>query len=1672
MKIPVYQRQVEEKIPNLAQPIKAPISVGAYGQDVYKAVGNVANTVGDISSDFAKRLQERKKIERDQQNEIIISDFKRRVNDKLYNQEEEEFEYKGTKQLRSKGILNRQNWTATGSARDFNDFFDQEASSILGQAQDADTQYFFQNNLANIYDTHFNQVVKHESDQWRKDKETTFESFVDQDIENMYSMPVDKIKDGINKAIEHQAYLNNLKSIGTVAGEKLKKEVAKKAVEKAINGSLYRDETGREADKILEDTKEFIGQEDIDLLRETKNKILIKVKSDKEDALFESQIQNEAALTIALIENKLTVTDLLKYRSSVKAKAVRPEFAEALSRVLASKATPRNVEDSAFKKMLTKVLTTKTRKDASNVIIEIMNENGKGGLSRDRMAILLDTASKLQDKGFWEKLTGSATNVIKWQEDADVPENEILTEYLSKINAGKDSSISTQESISSEVIRQSKDNKKEKDLSSKLDISINNLSLQRPTSEIINSDEKTIYQYLLRSGLSPQDSANMTNRVMDAALRTTDPIEYAKAIKESIIKENPILSSQLSSIDKYVKKLEGLKEAGILDKTFTFFGEVTKGLARSFIEVPKMQESLVRTYWDMTIEEYSNELEKMGVYFGAKDKPRTKKEQEKIDRLNKGIQTLRQWSESSKYLSEGWSKVQENSFIRRNEEVFRGSFMQNPSWTRAIAMGSESVGLTSLALALNPLFGSIYLATGQASQERELARDAGVSSSKADTMFLANVAVISALEKMSLDNFIKGGNLATRVVRDAFGEGITEPSQDAFANLVAKTGYDDSRELTQGLIESFIAGMVSGGTIGAFSPRVSRETSRLLNRAEEKGVDTELISEAIVNKLDEISPEVIKDLNSVVKNEADIERVNIKSPFAVEFLNARENETGEDFGGAQPAILPETPVAPEGGQNAERSGTEIKTTSEQTQGMVEGEEGSVRMGDNEQVGVAEEKKINIVLDNSEINNNTNISDLKVGEIYQRSLNPERQIKILNDGSIQTRQKVSDNEWGEWSTTSKEILNNEIWKTESEIKENIENKEYYSNKKSKLTSESGAIYIPDIHVEEIKKDVGKSLREAGDLIDKTIVPLSTRSKKINPLLREVIKKFEYSGSRNIQNSFNKVEPFIKGILKLKENIFNELDLALKNRDSNTVNRIIKENNLEKEFNNLRNELDSLYSKAKEIGLDLGYLEDYFPRTINDVEGFLNYLRGSKGWGLFREAISAQEDKIQRPLDESEKAELINKLIRGYSQGIVKLIRPGNIDRREIDQITKDIEKFYDPSHIALSKYIHAMNNAIDSRLFFGVKGKNSDETIGAYVNMLIDRNLIVPEHEKKAKEIISSLFESRSTTGIFNLYKNISYMQLLGSPINTITQIQDLAFSLYKYGAYDTLIGFKKFGSKNKITREDIGVHLISEEFLDNTKSGKTLSKILELIGFSKFDFMGKEIFINAGLENLSRRANKEDPKLIKELNLIFGKESNFVLKDLKEKNPTENVKYLLFSELSKVQPISLSEMPEAYVKGGNLRILYMLKSYTLKQLDLFHNDIFMQMKDNPKQALKNLVSLSTLLVAMGAGADTIKDVLLGRKIKISDYVMDNLINLIGFSRYSIYKAKRSGLSSAFLSSILPPLPIVDDLFKDLTTIHKGYYDVKDLKSFRNIPLVGKLYYWWFGGGKEIKMNEE
>lgn len=592
-----------------------------------------------------------------------------------------------------------------------------------------------------------------------------------------------------------------------------------------------------------------------------------------------------------------------------------------------------------------------------------------------------------------------------------------------------------------------------------------------------------------------------------------------------------------------------------------------------------------------------------------------------------------------------------------------------------------------------------------------------------------------------------------------------------------------------------------------------------------------------------------------------------------------------------------------------------------------------------------------------------------------------------------------------------------------------------------------------------------MEDVKGLSDKLFVPLSTRLAEVNPKLMYALRKHIFDINKNNDTAIKPLKEFAAKAKKLTEADFKDLDIALKNKDTAVIDEIINRNGMSKEFGKLKDIISDIYNRAKEAGVELGYIEQYWPRRVSDVKGYMDFLRGKDNWTIIERELLRESDKLGRALAEEEQAYIADQVLRGYGTDKITVSKPSNIKARKIDTITPEMNVYYKDSLTALSEYVDAMNNRIEVNKFFGI-GKNVDESIGKYVNDLIKEGMINAAQEREVSAVLKSYFGKVGTGPLISAYRNLAYVYTMGSPIAALTQVQDMAFSLAFNGYYET---GKAIFSKSRIKKEDIYIHDIASEFNSEGATAKMVRTTFKYTGLEKLDSLGKSVYISASFNRLSKQAKNN--KIKYNLDEIFGVgKGEQVRQDLINKKLTQDTKFLIFSELLDVQPAALSELPAQYVSGGNGRIFYQLKTYSLKQIDVYHRKVFKEFKTDPRQAMKNLMALTTALVALGVGIDSIKDTILGRKIRITDTVADNIFKLFGFSRYMVYKAKDDGIGSAALRQILPPIGFIDDIYKDVTDMTKedSEFELKDSRVLSGIPLVGKFYYWWYGKGKTIE----
>lgn len=639
-----------------------------------------------------------------------------------------------------------------------------------------------------------------------------------------------------------------------------------------------------------------------------------------------------------------------------------------------------------------------------------------------------------------------------------------------------------------------------------------------------------------------------------------------------------------------------------------------------------------------------------------------------------------------------------------------------------------------------------------------------------------------------------------------------------------------------------------------------------------------------------------------------------------------------------------------------------------------------------------------------------------------------------------------------------------------------------------------------------KDLGKIERKRNtsiiDFANKYIQPISTRLGAIDPRLEYEMKMFEARLSIRQAKYKDASLDFLKQTDELKKKSkqdYLNFDRALKNRDVNTINRITeKYPELKSSYEKIREMLDGIKAELKVYGVE--GIENYFPRKINNIDGLMSYLEGTENWSEIERAMK-QSDPNYKNWTEEKKAEFVASYLQGYRTGVKT--KSAHTKQRKIDIVTDEMDRYYENSSNSLLEYINNISNFLETaRLLKLGKDevyemtsvskdgtinldkviKNIESILGTYVKDLVKDKKLTREQEKELAQLIRARFNFQNTNNIVSVIKSFGYLATLGNINAVITQFGDLSYSIDNAGIFGTLRAI--FGKK-KITMEDLGIDHPAEDFADGIGiMQKILNGVLKTIGFKSIDSLGKNTYIATTFMKYKSMIEKNEQKAFDDIARRYGDEfAKNIIDDIKNDRLSENIYLFAHSELSRVQPISMSEVPEAYLNSPTGRIFYSLKTFWIKQFNRIITDNSRLIKEgikekNAEKVKEGAVSMAKLIilfVVLGSGTDMLKDLIYLRKIDLEDTVFDNFLKLLGVSRYTVYKAREQGTWSVIADQIfsLPVGQMFDSFTSELNKVSKGKMKVKDLRIASNIPIVGNPYYWWLGGGrlKEKKKNK-
>lgn len=595
--------------------------------------------------------------------------------------------------------------------------------------------------------------------------------------------------------------------------------------------------------------------------------------------------------------------------------------------------------------------------------------------------------------------------------------------------------------------------------------------------------------------------------------------------------------------------------------------------------------------------------------------------------------------------------------------------------------------------------------------------------------------------------------------------------------------------------------------------------------------------------------------------------------------------------------------------------------------------------------------------------------------------------------------------------------------------------------------------------------------ASKAIEPYVGTVSTRVRGISPKIFHALRRADLDTHVQAHRALERTEPFSRKVSQLQkkdEGTYKELKRALMGEDTLRASAIMRQLEIDnpaaykgfsKDFGEVRKLLDEMFEGYKNAGYKVKRTKNYFPKLVKNPAG-LGVVRQS----IIKKALDKAEKAKGKPLSRQETSSIINRLIARSTREDAKAKVSKSVRARKYHWMHDEMMPHYAEINDSLHAYLRNGVHDIQRRKWLQSQGANFKKKadpngfdieggIGNVVRREQERlNLSAEESDQLLRSLRARFGKGeQASTQAIQKFKNISYGTTLGNVFSAVTQFGDNAFGMYLNGVDNHL---RAMFSPKIIKKHDIGLSDIAEDLAnDPTSTKRFLDGMLKYSGFARMDKFGKESLLNGAMRKYRKQLNTDAGRrqFVSKWGKYFDDDMPTLMKNLKDGNfNDDNVRLLLWHTLADVQPIGLSEMPEKYLNHPNGRVFYMLKTFTIKQFDLMRREIVQEMrKGNKAKAAKNLMQFGMLFGLINAGADTFKDFIGGREIDVTDNMVENLVKLVGVSRYQTGNFAKDGPFQVLAEMLLPPAPFID---KPAQALLQG----KPEKALEAIPIAGKL----------------
>ena len=620
--------------------------------------------------------------------------------------------------------------------------------------------------------------------------------------------------------------------------------------------------------------------------------------------------------------------------------------------------------------------------------------------------------------------------------------------------------------------------------------------------------------------------------------------------------------------------------------------------------------------------------------------------------------------------------------------------------------------------------------------------------------------------------------------------------------------------------------------------------------------------------------------------------------------------------------------------------------------------------------------------------------------------------------------------------------------------------------------------------------------------------------INKKFKGIMKRYESKVLTMIKERQDQVQglaDIYKGLSTEQKALFSRALMNTQTIEQRAqLTKMLNENpELAQEYAKARVMLDQITSDFIALGLlsRNKEMKHYFPRRVKDMDGLMDYL--SNKFGDPATMIKELRKATGNPklTAEEARATLQKLLERGQVPGM--LLSPQSAKGRTIWDVTPEMMKYYMSPMEALDAHIREATEAIEQRRVIGsskweanknrlaeLRKKllkteaefkemasleksfaettvNQDGDSGILTDFIAETMLATGDkltlrEQRLVLEIFRARFNQKAMGKKLAILKDISLASALGQVGSTLTQMSDIMPLIREFGIMDTLEAMLQ---SKQLTKADGDVHAATRDLRDSSKASEFLDKVLTYTGFNAID----GFFASTNMQLALNRAKKmTEQELNNKYSHIFNpQELQQLKKDIDSNTMSKLAKEFAFIELSETRPLFPSDMPLNYMRGGNWRILYSLKSWTLKTLNNIYRDVREANKTGGKAAAaKTALSYILLLTAGGAGTDMLRDLLMGRTVKVSESVIDSMLKMVFLNKFSVDNfTKDKDFGKMFTTFFTPPTRYINGPFADL---YDAFHPDKEpkWKTVNELPVFGSvLYSWTTDAGKKRRTDD-